>query len=264
MPVSSTTLQTELLKLLANPQTDKRLGKGRHYLAEALRCQFQPDQQPGESQIMSAVWSLIAQGLAYVDFSQPAVENWRLHLSESGWAAVRDEEMNPDNAGDYIQRLAARVPDATSTVLQYAHEAVNSYTNRCYLASAVMLGVASEAAFLEMARSFGNWLPDGQKQKFLDLIASPRSNYLAKFTEFRKRIESYKSSIPDELSDGMSLTFDSVLDLLRIHRNDAGHPTGKQIPREDAFINLHMFARYLQKLYAFKAFFDTNPTTSTP
>jgi len=53
----------------------------------------------------------------------------------------------------------------------------------------------------------------------------------------------------------MALTFDSILDLLRIYRNDAGHPTGKQISRDDAFINLQMFVRYLQKLYAFKTYF---------
>lgn len=54
----------------------------------------------------------------------------------------------------------------------------------------------------------------------------------------------------------MALTFDAVLDLLRIYRNDSGHPTGKHIDHDTAFINLQMFARYLEKLYQFKAFFD--------
>jgi hypothetical protein len=49
---------------------------------------------------------------------------------------------------------------------------------------------------------------------------------------------------------------DSVLDVSRIYRNDAGHPTGKRIGRDDAFINLQMVARVLQKLYALKGFFN--------
>jgi hypothetical protein len=49
---------------------------------------------------------------------------------------------------------------------------------------------------------------------------------------------------------------DSVLDVLRIYRNDAGHPTSKRIGRDDAFINLQMVARVLQKLYALKGFFN--------
>ena len=76
-----------------------------------------------------------------------------------------------------------------------------------------------------------------------------------KFEEFRKRIEPRKVDLPDELADGMSLTFDAVLDLLRIRRNDAGHPTGKPVLREDQYISLQMFARYLQRLYQFRAFF---------
>lgn len=262
MSVSSTTLQTTLLKLLANQNTDTRLGRGRYHLSDALRSQFAAGQQPTPPQIMSAVWSLISQGLAYIDYSQPAPENWNLFLTDAGLAAARDEAMNPDNSGDYLDQLRTKVPDTSPTVLQYARESVTSYNNRCYLASAVMLGVASEAAFLEMARSFRNWLPDGQRQKFLKIIDNPRSNYITKFVEFRKRVEPLKSSIPDELSDGMSLTLDSVLDLLRIYRNEAGHPTGKQVTREDAFINLQMFARYLQKLYALKAFFDSGQLTT--
>lgn len=257
MSISNTILQTTLLKLLANPNTDTRLGQGRYYLAESLRSQFPPDQEPTTTQIMSAVWSLISQGLTYIDYSQPAPENWNLRLTDAGLAAAHDEAMNPDNSGDYLERLATVVPDDSLAVLQYAREAVISYNHRCYLASAVMLGVASEAAFLETARSLGNSLPTGQGEKFLKIVENPRTNYITKFIEFRKRVEPVKSRIPDELSDGMSLTLDSVLDLLRIYRNEAGHPTGKQILREDAFISLQMFARYLQRLYALKAFFDS-------
>lgn len=258
---SSTDLQTAVLKVLANPNSDKRLGRGRHYLIQEVLKEFDPGAVYGRN-VMAAIWALIGQGLAYIDFAQPAPENWTLGLTEAGARALQDRGMNPDNSGEYLTRLAAMVPDATPTVLRYAGEAVASYNGRCYLASAVMLGVASEAGFLEMALAFGAWLPEAQGAKFDQLIRSPRMNYIAKFAEFRKRIEPRRSQLPAELSDGMSLTLDSVLDLLRVFRNDAGHPTGKQISREDAFINLQMFARYLQKLYALKAFFETtSPAT---
>lgn len=54
----------------------------------------------------------------------------------------------------------------------------------------------------------------------------------------------------------MSLSLDSVLDLLRVARNDAGHPTGRFIDRGEAYINLQMFARYLDTLVMFRALFD--------
>jgi hypothetical protein len=208
---------------------------------------------------MDAVWSLISQGLAFIDYSYRSPEHWELMLTESGKAAAQDGAVNPDNSGEYLKRLKISVPKANTIVIQYASEAVITYNARCYLASAVMLGAASEAAFIDMALSFGNWLPSGgnEQKVFLESINSKRQNYLTKFAEFRKRVEKYKSQLPNELSDGMALTMDSVLDLLRIYRNDAGHPTGKTISRYDAFINLQMFARYLQKLCALKEHFDS-------
>jgi hypothetical protein len=117
-----------------------------------------------------------------------------------------------------------------------------------------MLGVASEAAFMEMATSSVTWLQTaGQTlQKVLD---NPRQPYVKKFEEFRKRMEPRKADLPEELADGMSLTFDAVLDLLRIRRNASGHPTGKPMLREDQYVSLQMFSRYLQRLYQFRAFF---------
>jgi hypothetical protein len=256
--VSNTELQTQLLKLLVDPTfMDRRLGRGQSYLAQALRAKFPSDSVIRQQQIMQVVWQLVSQGLAYIDFSQPSPENWELHVTKAGAEAARDEALNPDNFGEYLKELVHRVPAASPTVLQYATEAGNAYVCRCYFASTVMLGVASEAAFLEMARSFSSWLPKKQGDHFRTIVDSPRTNYISKFSEFRKRVEPHKPEIPAHLSDGMTLSMDAVLDLLRINRNDAGHPTGRTIGREDAFISLQMFARYLQKLYAFKAFFES-------
>ena len=199
---------------------------------------------------------MLGQGLIHIDMSQPAHENWTWRLSSAGRAARTDAEINPDDPQGYLLRVKETVSSASETTMMYLEEAVLSYTGRRYLASAVMLGVAAEAAFLEMARSFGAWLPANESRTFLVIMDNQRQGYLAKFAEFRKRIEPRKPKLPRELADGMALTLDSVLDVLRIYRNDAGHPTGKRIDREDAFINLQMAARALQKIYALKAFFD--------
>lgn len=260
---TSAELQTALLQILgsSDPQIDRRLGRGRYYLVEQLAQRFEPDSKLSSRKFMEVVWSLIGQGLAYIDLRQSAPENWALYLTESGIAAAKDEAYNPDNPGGFLARLDSSVPDASSTVLMYAREAVLSYTARCYLSCAVMLGVASEAAFLEMALSFAGWLPDDRGKKFGEIIERKSTNFVAKFDEFRRRIEPEKPEIPSDLSDGMSLTLDAIADLLRINRNDAGHPTGRHIDRDEAFICLQMFGRYLQKLYTLKAFFDIPRST---
>jgi hypothetical protein len=251
-------IQTLLLKLLQS-QTDSRLGRGQWYLSEKLKdeCNKVYNIRVSSQEIMATFWALVGQGLAYIDFSQSAVENWTLHLTRSGIAAASDEEGNPDNVEQYLSRLKSSIPTVSKIVIEYARESVISYNNRCYLASAVMLGVSSEAAFQEMAMSFCNWLQDGkEKEKLSEILTNSKQNYISKFGEFRKRVEKYKPDLPQDISDGMSLSFDSILDLLRIFRNEAGHPTGKKYTRDDAFINLQMFLRYLQKMYALKEYFD--------
>jgi hypothetical protein len=90
-------------------------------------------------------------------------------------------------------------------------------------------------------------------------LANPRISYNRKFQEIRKALESKKAALPGELIDGMSLLFDSVLDLLRVNRNDAGHPSGKHFGRGDCFIALRMASRYLQRIYALKQSFCAAP-----
>ena len=73
-------LQRVMLSLLADRNTDCRLGRGRHYLSEAVRARFPTLEAPSVDELQQTFWSLVAQGLAYIDLSQSAVENWTLKL----------------------------------------------------------------------------------------------------------------------------------------------------------------------------------------
>ena len=210
---------------------------------------------------MEAVWALIGQGLAYIDYSQPAVENWSLHLTAAGRAAAVDEEVNPDNPENYLNRLSKDAPDLSAVAREYTEEALRAYNARLYRASAVMLGVASEAAVLEVAASFANGLPEVESRRFMEIIGSRRQNITAKFSAFRAKLQSRKHDLPEELKESLDLTDSSVADLLRTYRNDAGHPTRRTIDRDDAYTHLCLFVRYARKLYVLKAHCDAgNPS----
>lgn len=247
-----------MLRLLATGNVDSRLGRGEHYLAEAVRRAAPEGQRPTGRQILEAVWSLVGQGLAYIDLSQTGHENWTLHLSSAGEAAAKDEAVNPDDPDGYMRRLLEEVPDMSSLVKAYADEALRAYNFRLYRSSAVMLGIGSEAAVLEVARALGALLEGSEAQRYLETINARRQNFLAKFDTFRRKLESRKNDLPEELGDGLDLTMNAVADLLRAYRNDAGHPTGKSIDRDDCFIHLRMFVRYAKKLYMLKSHFE-NP-----
>lgn len=208
------------------------------------------------------MWHMVGDGLIYIDIEQPGPGNWELRLTEKGKNVLKsDDDFNPYDPDGYIDRLKGRIPDLDDVVLLYAKESLRSFNSDCYLAASVMLGVASERAFLLLAESFGSWLPKNQSEKFLKIAQDSKQNFLAKFSEFRKRIEPCKPNIPAEYSDNMALMLDSVCDLIRVYRNESGHPTGKIIDRGDAFITLQMFAIYLQKIFGLITFFRTSQKT---
>lgn len=248
-------VQSLLLRVLERPG-DHRLGRGRHYLAEAVRALSPGGDKPTQQQILAAYWSLVAQGLAYIDMDQPAPENWDLRLTPAGVAAVRDEEINPDDPAGYLRTLYANVPALGTAVRVYIDEAVKTYYSRAYFACTVMIGVAAEAAFLEVAEPFVRWSrPPAEKLE--KLLANPRANYVEKFGEFRKKLEEQRNRLPSEARDALDINLSAVLDLLRAARNDAGHPTGRSFGRDDCFTALRVFERLARRMYELKTVFET-------
>jgi hypothetical protein len=245
-----------MLGVLAAAGTDRRLGGGRDYLIPAVKAACPATGQPTDRQIQEAIWSLIARGLAYVNISQPAPENWTLELTTSGSAALRDEEINPDDPSGYYRRLYSDIPTLSSLARLYITEAVNSYYHQCYLGSTVMLGVAAEAIFIELAEAFCGWLDDTSGGNLGKILADPKKTHFQKFDEFRKRLLPVASELPNGLGDGLDLQLNSVLDLLRVNRNHAGHPTGVKVSREDSFVHLRIFARIANRIYALKQHFE--------
>ena len=114
-------------------------------------------------------------------------------------------------------------------------------------AAAVMLGVA-----LEVATALTRIMTEPERPHYLQVIELRKQNYVATFEAFQQKLRSKKDRLPKELSDGLDLTLNAVADLLRLYRNDAGHPSGKKVDRGDCFIHLRMFVCYAQKLYLFK------------
>jgi len=263
MPVDRLQLQSALLRTLANPQADKRLGRGYHYLMQAVLDQDGFPEAPTPQELLESVWSLIAQGLAYLDVTQDAPTNWAVRLTAAGANLIEDREADPDLAEGFLHRIAEACPNLTDLVVHYLREAVLAYTKQLYTASAVMLGVAAEAEVLDVANAFLDWLPATQAEKLEKALGSKKTSYVQKFKEVRKRISAWVNELPDDVTDDLTIQLDAVLNLLRIYRNDAGHPTGKSFARPTMRLCLLVFATSLERSEQLRHFFAANraPTT---
>jgi hypothetical protein len=252
-------LQGILIRVLAQRSTDHRLGRGQHYLVEDVSKACPASDKPSRDQFLQAVWALIAQGLAYIDPYDHATENWSVHLTESGQAVAKDSESNPDDPEGYLRSLYDDVPDLTPAARTYIEEAVRAYNHQCYLSATVMLGVAAEAMVLHLAAVFVASNRGSTSPAFLASLQSPKTTYVQKFTELRKRLDTVRETLPSDLSDNLDIQLNAVLELLRTSRNESGHPTGHTIRAVDCFSSLRIFPGLARRIYELEAFFAQDP-----
>ena len=207
-------------------------------------------------QVWEALWSLVGDGLIYLDPAGQGSsnDNWRWRASTLGIQAATGGSWEPRDPEGYLRRLRSFQPGIDEGALLYVEEALRVFNARCYLATSVMLGVAAERVFDGLAEAFVTAHPT-TTTKLRDVMINARSSQNTRFQELRKALAPIRPRLPDGLAD--ALTLDAVADLLRITRNEAGHPTGKQIDEDTAYTHLQMGAAYLQKMTQLKAHFET-------
>jgi hypothetical protein len=190
-------------------------------------------------------------------------------LTSAGREVVGDPQFSAEHSSRYLTELVGLVPNVGPLVLAYLREALACYTAEAYMACAVMVGVAAEAAVLEVAADFTAWLPPGTSKTNLERTLASRQHYVHKAEEFRRRLENEAVVLPTGLRDGLSTVIHGSIDLIRRYRNDAGHPVGVQTNRRDMLTNLRVFAHFLERLYALQTHFrasayPTQTTTANP
>jgi hypothetical protein len=241
-------LRSSVLQHLATPGTDSRFNDA--YMVTPLARQT----GCAPHEVWEALWGLVAEGLVYLyPNRQPSPDNWQWRLSKIGISAATGGSWDPHDAENYLGRLRKHTPPLDAAALDYVEEALRAFNARCYLAASVMLGVASERVFEGVAWSAIKALgPSATKLR--QAMENPRTSQAARFTALRAALEPHRGGLPQGLAD--NLTLDAVAELLRITRNDAGHPTGAVVDEDTAYTHLQMGARYLQKMTSLQAHFD--------
>lgn len=241
------------LRAIAEPHTNEyRIHANDGYLAQRIQQISKGTISLGGQAVMELVWTMVSRGFAYIDTSQPSPTYWTVQLTERGIRALDDSGSNPDDVPAYLTKLAEKVPGLSPTAKLYLEEALRCYSTDNHLAATMMLGVATEAVFYDTALSFADWIPDGSGAKLHELLERPGAAFVHKFSEFQKRVAVHKSAIPADLAQNVDLSMNSLLELIRLARNEVGHPTGVTVARENCFQYLVVFPLLAGRLYAIR------------
>jgi hypothetical protein len=199
------------------------------------------------------IWELIIQGIVVPGAGlgggsgDPGLPFFQ--ITDWGKRCLAEGEFLPYDTGQFIDRLKVKVPAVDQLVLRYLTESLQCFRGATFLGSAVMVGVASERVLLSLRNAIELAL-DTQEKKRKFIADTAGKSVKRIYDEIRKRLEPIMELITAALKkEDISAELSGIFDLIRKTRNDAGHPTGRDVEREEAFALLQLFPSYCKVAY---------------
>lgn len=183
-------------------------------------------------------WDLFRQGILTIgkDESNNAFPFFR--VTSFGAKAVREGDTYfISDTAVFEQRVRSEIPNVDDISVLYLKESFQAFRSGCLISSAVMLGVAAEHLFqllLDQLESDPN-----QSSRFSSVFQ--QRTILKRIEKFKNIIAADKASFREDTRESFDTQFLGIQSIIRIYRNESGHPTGKVIDREQAFVNLRLF-----------------------
>jgi hypothetical protein len=195
-------------------------------------------------------WDLIIEGVIRPGLGQDSGNSNlpHFHVTDYGKEQIKHGTGSPHDPDGYLSRLQTDVPTLHPVIMTFMNECLRTFRIGCLLSSAVMLGCASEKAFLLLLDSYATALPSAKEKQVRKKIEGKFIK--TQYEEFTKMMQGHlRASLPNELDDGLANILLGVFEMIRAERNDAGHPTGKTPSRELAFANISVFPGYVKRIY---------------
>ena len=182
-------------------------------------------------------------------------------VTAHGRRLLQDREYVPHDRQGYLQLLHERVPTPDATVLAYLSESLETYARNNLVASTVMLGVAAERVFDLVCTSVLESLADTAEQKSFSVVLgrNPMKQKLDWLQDKLRRVQQLKPGVI-ALPENVTLTITAIYDLLRVQRNEFGHPSDArpQPSRAQAYANLLIFPPYYERAEALRQVLTSN------
>lgn len=202
-------------------------------------------------------WDLFRQGVVTLGRDDKTREFPYFRVSAHGKRILENQNVYfYHDVSSYETIIKEQVPDIDPITLLYLKEAMQTFYSGCYLSSSVMLGVASENAFLKLLEAVEN----NTKYDSIFRKALNGKSISQKFEAFKYRLKqeigNNNITLPHEIQENLDSNLDGIMNTIRRFRNDSGHPSGNMISREQCYINLNLFIPYCKTAYGLIRYFS--------
>jgi len=150
----------------------------------------------------------------------------------------------------FPQTIRERVPDCDPVIVTFIEEAIKCYKADALLATAFMIGAASERAIGLLLQTFGECIVDAaSREKYF----SKTNNRMlsVRYEEFQTRFKSCKSRPTDPpLNQDLDVMIGNTFQFCRITRNEVGHPqVVPDLVKGVLLANLGHMVTYIERVY---------------
>jgi len=212
-----------------------------------------------KDQIREIIWGLVIQGIVIPGASTSQADLPFFQVSPWGKKCLEAGEYLPLDAGQYLARLTEQIPGVDSGILLYLRESLFAFRSGAYLGSAVMTGVGAERSLLLLRDAVEVAISNsGSRTKFAEKTKGKPVKQT--FDEIWKRLDPVHDALATSLhKEDVRAELSGTFDLIRKTRNEAGHPTGRRISREEAHNLLLLFPQYCIVAYQTMDWLKLNP-----
>jgi hypothetical protein len=211
--------------------------------------------------VRQIIWNLIIEGIIVPGASSYQPEVNFLTLSTYGRSVINDTPPAPYDPDGYLRHLTSSLPALDPIVLVYVKESLYTFLRGNLFSSVVMLGVASEQLILLLIDSYLSAISNSERRgKARKKIGDDRPIF-TQFEGLRREFEPIKGQLRRDVSASIDIELDGIFNLLRMARNDAGHPTGLTPEPSQVYAYLQVFVSYCKFVHKLMEHFRAHPVT---
>jgi hypothetical protein len=210
------------------------------------------------ARVLSIWWDLFVEGIVRPGLNDGLNNEFPFfHVTEWGQEKLKAHPDTPYDPDGYFKRLTASVPNLDPVILTYLWESLATFRINCLLSSAITLGCASEKALLVLIDAYTNAIVNPRRENFQKKTDGQMIR--KQYEEFNKMLDGHlRPLLPGEVKENLDTAITTVFNLFRTHRNEAGHPTGKVLTREESFAHITAFPLYVKKVYELIGWLNTH------
>lgn len=160
----------------------------------------------------------------------------------------------------FPETIKERIPECDDVIVKLIHEAIRAYSSSLLLATAFLVGAASEKAISIMIDSYAEVIGDKtNRDRFKSRIGKLKV-ISAKYEEFMASYKGCQTKCTDPLiTNNLETILNAMFHFYRITRNDVGHPQADpNLDKGVILANLGQFVLYLERVYGLSHYFQNN------